>query len=60
MRYKILEADSRHKLEEMVAQDIAAGWTPCGGVAVCVAARYDDTGEDFYTYAQAVIHLGEP
>jgi len=61
--YKILEAGSAHKLAEMVAQDLAAGWALHGSVAVSGVFRtwensrkgYVETETD-WIYAQAVVH----
>jgi hypothetical protein len=34
MEYKVLEAGSRDEIERMVAEHIAEGWAPLGGIYV--------------------------
>jgi uncharacterized protein DUF1737 len=61
--YKILEAGSAAKLEEMIAQDLAAGWALHGSVTVCGVFRTWENARKGYAesetewlYAQAVVH----
>jgi len=59
MRYKILEADTARKLEEMVRQDIVAGWELVGGLNVCAINSFnarENSWESYYSYAQAMSH----
>ena len=50
MEYKIIEAkDDARKLQKEVNKQIAEGWEPLGGVAVCVSAL------DQYWYYQAMV-----
>ena len=62
MTYAILEAGTAYKLCELVAADLAAGWKPQGGVAVCGVFRTWENARKGYTetetdwlYAQAMV-----
>jgi Domain of unknown function (DUF1737) len=51
MEYKVIEAkDDVRNLQKEVTKQIAEGWEPVGGVAVCVAGAVDH-----YWYYQAMV-----
>ncbi len=51
VEYKIIETkDDARKLQKEVNKQIAEGWEPLGGVAVCVAGALDH-----YWYYQAMV-----
>ena len=58
MKYKLLTAEYPSKLEEEVNKLIKAGWTPQGGVSVCLSPvdeNLEPSQQSDYWYAQAMI-----